>query len=165
MTFPAVPLSNPWSNVFVNATTMYNNTTLPLNELQTVMTANGFGEVGHAFLTVNLTGIGGLTSQYLTVPTNMIAGRKYLGIATCEGLQNTATSVVNIALATPGATAVFSQYFTTTNAGITIYGTATALFTPSTTGSYSFYCAASSTAGSLTLYPGSYLSVIDLGTV
>lgn len=163
MTFPAVPLVNPWSVGYVNATTLYNNTTLPLNEIQAVLANQGTGTVGHSVVPSNITGIT-TTNTYLTVGVTMVAGRKYLGIAQFEGLQNTATGVVNVSIGPP-AGAGFNMLFTGIAANTTVYGAASQLYTPGTTGLGNWVCVASTSAGTLTIYSQSHLTILDVGTV
>jgi hypothetical protein len=159
MTFPAVPLSNPWSTGFVNATTMYNNTTLPLNEIQAVLAANGTGSVAHVVLgsNVNFT----TTTTFISQSINMVAGRKYAALAYYVGLSS-ATSIVNVQLASPAASYVLQ--FQNVTGVVTLYGTAVAFYAPGTSGPGTWSVAGSISAGTGTCNAGSFFWVIDLGT-
>lgn len=163
MTYPAAPLTNPWTTGYVNATTMYNNTTLPLNQIQAVLVNQGTGSLGHAVLPANMTGITSGTTTLVSCTQPVVAGRKYLIIACFEGLQNTAGGAPNVTLVQNGV-GLQLLYFLITGANITIYGTASYLFIPATSASVTFALTGSTNAGTLTVNAGAFVLVQDLGT-
>lgn len=163
MTWPAVPLTNPWATGYVNATTMYNNTTLPLNELQAVFVTQGVGTLGH---NVNGTTIvlSATSGSVASVTIAVVAGRKYRYTGSWIAVQTVATSVVNANLTIAGTTVDYLQ-FATVAAGITCYGTAVAFYTPGTSANITFTMVAATSAGTLSIGPGAFVLVEDMGTV
>lgn len=161
MTYPAVPLTNPWVTGYVNAVTMYDNTTLPLNEIQAVFVNQGAGSVGHVVLGSTAT----VTTNVvlITVNVSVVAGRKYWVAAGYSGSQNTSTSVVTVPLFINSGQVTYLSFNSYTPQ--TLYATAGYFYTPGTTGTFAFQINASSSAGTLTVNAGAFLVVIDLGTV
>lgn len=162
MTWPQVALTNPWVTGYVNATTMYNNTTLPLNQLQAVWFNNGAGSLAHNVLGSPVAGITTSAVTIATATAAVVSGRKYLISSYFSGSQNTTTG--NTVVSLNAAAAQIGLLQIAVSPPSTIYGTCVQLYVPGTTGSVAFAVTASTSAGTMTVAAGSYVLVVDLGT-
>lgn len=161
MTYPSVPLTNPWVTGFVNATTMFNNTTLPLNEIQAVFVNQGAGSIGQTVLGSTVSGISTNTVA-VSLTVNMVAGRKYMGVAYFAGV-TTGSGIPNVQFVNPVG-AGYIMEFEAVSGGVTLYGSTFAYYAPGSTGSGTWTIQATISANTMSVATGSNIMVIDCGT-
>lgn len=159
------PLADPWAALAlseVDSVIMKADITDNFNAIQTVLVSQPLGYVAGG----KTTGSGNYSTSATVIGSGSFAyvsGRQYLIFGYFQGVQNTGTGIVNVALGGTGIPADIA-WLASVGAGVTAYGSVVGLFAPSSSGSTTANLVASTSANTITIATGATIAVIDLGT-
>lgn len=162
MAYPATSIGNQFPSAGYKSNVDFHNAIdVPLDAIRGVYLNSPVGYIAGQKTTV--------AGNYATAATVVSAafsytlGRQYLICAYFQGVQNTSTGVVNVALSGTGIPANY-LYLAAVSSATTAWGSAIALFAPGSSGSTTANLVASTSAATFTIAAGATIAVFDMGT-